>query len=160
MLVYGIDSATVGSVIREVSAESYAGNLESNRCDSAGRDRKGNPKTRFTIRVRSSFEPGHRLGLQTNANGDRRRMPAACWHVYRDVLAALLSVNPDARLVSAQGDYHGARAFLESFEATGDSNIGSRMEPLAYRNACECGPDWDRESPHVKRLREAHAAFA
>lgn len=159
MLVYGLDSETVARVIREVSAESYAGNLEG-RTEPAGRDRKGNPKTRFTLRVRSSYGPGHRLGQQINANGNRRRMPAACWHSYRDTLAALLSANPDARLVSAQGDYTGARSFLDSFEATGESNIGSRMSPLYYRDACECDSDHDADSIHVRRLRDACAAFA
>lgn len=159
MLIYGMDSETVADVIREVSAESYAGNLEASRCESNGRDRAGNPKTRFTIRVRSSFEPGHRLGQQITPNGNRRRVPAACWHVYRDVLAALLARNPDARLVSAQGDYRGARAFLDSFERTGDSNIGSQVSPLAYRDACECSPEWDSFSPHVRRLRETMGAL-
>ena len=117
----------VEASLKLTSARYYAGNLVFKRAP----EQRGH-WVHFTLTVKSSAGPGSRRSYSG------RRISAACWHAHRDVMLALFARIPDVRLVSASADYHGREHFLRSFEATGDRNIGSMVQPMAYRDACDC----------------------
>lgn len=95
---------------------------------------------------------GHRLTLTVHASGKMggrrshsgRKVAAACWHVHRDFMRHLYRLAPDAVIQSALATYRGSEDFENTFEATGDRNMGSAFEPCAVRNACECDDDDDK----------------
>lgn len=90
----------------------------------------------FTLRTVN----GRSQGARRSASG--RRLAKACWHAHRDVMQALFDQHPDAILHTALAKYTGAQSFADTFEATGDGNVGSMAQPLAMRDACECDGEW------------------
>lgn len=78
----------------------------------------------FTIRTRYSKKHGSR----TSASG--RHMPKASWEAHRDVMLALFEVWPEATLRTAHATYRGRQNFLDTFEATGNHNVGSQFHPV------------------------------
>lgn len=121
------DTSRVIALVDRVSHELYAGNLT---CDARedGRTHDGRAKIRWTLATRDSFAPGSR----TAASG--RHMPKASWQAHRDVMRALFMLDPEAELATGLATYRGLRDFNERFEATGDHNVGSRMEPRSIRD--------------------------
>lgn len=112
------------------------GNLTFNRFDAA--NAKG---TAFlvTLRVRDS----HSYFARRSYKG--RRMVSACWHAYYAFLKALFDLAPDAKVATARITYKGREDFDLNAPGTGRGNIGSRMEPMAYADACDChGVAWTR----------------
>lgn len=67
-----------------------------------------------------------------------RRVAAVCWHGHRAFMEALFNRAPAARLKSTMIDYRGRLDFWTRHDATGQRNIGSIAQPLAYRDACDC----------------------
>jgi hypothetical protein len=53
-------------------------------------------------------------------------------------MKAIFDLVPDARVKTAVADYVGKKNFYEKFEATGRTNIGSMVEPMEFRDACNC----------------------
>ena len=92
----------------------------------------------FTLKVRDSKKAGHRVGFSRRKDGGRRRLKSACWHAHRDVMKAIFDMNPESVLKTAKVYYKGKDDFYEKFEDTGYGNIGSIMEPILYRELCEC----------------------
>jgi hypothetical protein len=126
MKLYGVTEAQLLSVLKTVN-KSYKGNLTFNYTT-----QKRN-HVQFTMRVASSHGRGARLGHTG------RHIVAACWHAHRDLMRAIFAKHPDARLVSCQAVYNGRNRFEQEFERTGDKNIGSIVQPMYYREACERG---------------------
>jgi hypothetical protein len=127
MKVWNVSADCIGHVVQAVSAEKYGGNLIFKRLpETDGR------AVRFTLTVRKAADPG---GRRSNTG---RKVCAACWHCHRDVMEAILTIVPNARIKTAQADYRGREDFDEKFEDTGDTNCGSMMDPLAYADSCEC----------------------
>jgi hypothetical protein len=114
-------------VVRAVSYTHYGGNIIFKRLP----ERVGRAVA-FTLTVRRSDEAGARR----SATG--RRIAAACWHAHRDVLRAIFGVAPNSRVKTAFADYRGVADFEDKFEDTGNSNIGSIVDRVDYRQACEC----------------------
>lgn len=91
---------------------------------------------------------GNRYRLKVNANDSRgpgarrsasgRRGPYACWHGFRDVIAAIFLVDPDARIATGLTVYRGAENFLQTYPATGDRNVGSMINPVTMPDLCDC----------------------
>lgn len=136
MQVWGVDAETAARTIRDVSISRYDGNLILDgaiRSEGFGRD--GSPRIRVKLTVRDSSGPGHRVGNRRTSKGNRYRMRAACWHAYRDAIAALFDANPDARVKSALGDYRDRADFEARFAETGYRQIGPGE---MYKDACEC----------------------
>lgn len=104
----------------------YDGNVTFNRLDQSWRN------INFTLRVKSSKGPGHRV------SHTGRRIPSACWHVHRDFMKAIFDIAPDAVLRSCRAVYRGKDGFERDYPATAHINIGSMMQPLSFANACEC----------------------
>lgn len=118
----------VGEIISQVSHDYYQGNL----CGTGWKGdlvrRDGRVETRFTLAVENSFGPGAR----TSASG--RHMPKASWQAHAKVMAAIFDRDPDAILKTVLATYKGAADFHSKYRATGDHNVGSRMEPRAIRD--------------------------
>lgn len=128
MLLKSTLSATdVERLVDTISRARYAGNLTCSARDD-GHTRQGLPKVRFTLAVADSFGPGAR----TAASG--RHMPKASWQAHYAVMGALYDADPQAVLQTALTTYRDRDHFLRSAEATGDRNVGSRMEPHALRD--------------------------
>lgn len=119
--------ANIDVLADEVSELHYSGNLQLEAAQTRGTDRKGRNKTLFTLRVRDSRGPGARV----SASG--RHMPKASWQAHRDVMEAIFRFDPSAFLHTALADYDGREDFLRKYEATGDKNVGSMMEPVSFR---------------------------
>ena len=82
-----------------------------------------------------------RLGFMKNKNGSRRKINAVCWHGFRDFLIELYNISGNNfRVVTAQTTYNNKDDFYNKYQATGQNNIGSMIEPLHYEDACNCGP--------------------
>ncbi len=93
---------------------------------------------RLTLTVHSSSKPG---GRRSHSG---RKVAAACWHVHRDFMRHLYRLAPEAVIQSALATYRGAEDFEQTFEETGDRNMGSAFQPCAVRNACKCTDDDDK----------------
>lgn len=117
-LAYALDMALT---------EKYAGNVVwSDLNDFQGRRDGRWSYPRFTLQTRDAWAYGSR----TAASG--RHMRKASWEAHREALAAIFDADPGAFVHSALADYHGRDDFLAKFPATGDKNIGSRAEPVAF----------------------------
>ena len=96
----------------------------------------------FTLRVKDSKKPGHRLGApqytMTGGSGKQRRMVSACWHVHRDVMKTIFEMNPEANLRTTLAHYENKESFHELFPGTGYTNWGSEMFPAYAEELCEC----------------------
>lgn len=99
--------------------------------------------TRFRARVvpvqsGASTMPAGISALGARKSWSGRRIKAACWHAYRDVLIEVFAINPDARVYTAMAKYKGVDSFNEQFPRTADQNIGSMASPAYMPDLCEC----------------------
>jgi hypothetical protein len=119
-------TVTQMEVALAIANRAYDGNLQFNRFE---------PRAKcigFTLRVKSSKAPGHRLSYSG------RHLTAACWHAHRDFMRAIFDIAPNAVLRSCHAVYDGVAMFEANYRDTGYKNIGSMMQPLDFQNACEC----------------------
>ena len=159
MIVKGLTAEEVRAAIGIVGARNFGGNLTVNREPEQYRG-----GVRFTLRVESSKGPGHRLGYSLNKAGNQKRLTAACFHAYGEVIRELLargakyvqsapimlerSRNKDARPARWTWDN-----WQENADAMAYQNIGSIMEPLMFCEACEC-----EEGPMPRHAETVYAA--
>lgn len=146
MIVKGMSPEHVGQLIARVSARNFGGNLIAKRKPEAYRG-----AVRFTLAIKDSRGPGHRLGFSRNAaSGKRRRLAAACYHAYGEVIRELLELGAEyvqtAPIMLERARNKGARpsrwtreTWKKYADAMAEVNIGSQFEPLAFCDACECG---------------------
>lgn len=86
--------------------------------------------------------PGARYSPNPFAENPRR-VKAACWHAFRDVLSALFEMAPDAIVRSGLGRegaivYNGKAEFEATYPATRYRNVGSEMYPQQFGSLCAC----------------------
>lgn len=129
MKLWNVTQEQLEGIVTEVSNEQYGGNL---RIKSIATNGKRVKTVTFTLTVNSSKEKG---GRRSHSG---RRVCACCWHGHRDVMQKIFVRFENARLQTALADYRGRDDFENSFESTGDKNIGSQFAPLAMRDACDC----------------------
>lgn len=114
------------------------------------RELRGGPDrgaTEYSFGLRPVFgEDTYRL-IRDGMSG-RRRVNAVCWHGHYDWMDEVFTRDPEARIISAVATYNGRRGFLRDAPPTGEKNIGSPAYPLAYADACECGPGPERYGPY------------
>ncbi len=127
MHVWGVSADNIERIVYTVSEGHYDFNVKFKRFpEQVGR------AVRFTLTVSKAANKGGRIGHTG------RRIAAACWHVHRDIMVAIMTIFPDARIKTAQADYRGIEDFMDKFASTGYTNIGSQIEPMYFNNACEC----------------------
>lgn len=128
----GITFQNVCDIVNKVSAESYDGHVivHRNAHPLGGR----NPDYGFTGRITAdkSRVPGARMSWSGRATN------AACWHVFRDVIRAVLTQYPDAVVTTGMARYDGLAGFERDYPATGSQNIGSMMQPAYMPEMCDC----------------------
>lgn len=131
MKINGLSLAEFTETVKRVSDEVYDGNvIVANDAHDAG-----NGQCVARIRVKDSSGTGSRR------NPSQRRMVAACWHAYRDVIHAALDSYPDAKITTNMATYDGMSEFLRNYPCTADQNIGSAQHPAYMPDLCECGND-------------------
>jgi hypothetical protein len=90
----------------------------------------------FTLTVKSTKGPGTRKGFSPTSTGKEKRVSAACWHVHGNFFDSLLSINPQAVVVS---NWSGGKTVITKDGGNWqDVNIGSIMRPLMFSEACFC----------------------
>lgn len=67
-----------------------------------------------------------------------QRVGGVCWHGHRAFMEELFKRSPNTVLKSHMATYRGRIEFYAEHDATGNRNIGSVKQPLAYRRACDC----------------------
>lgn len=147
MYVKGIQPCDVHQIVERVSRKYFGGNLTFTRTPEyyCGRG------IRFTLRVRDSRGPGHRKGLDHGwRNGAKpRRMVAACYHAYGEVIRALLAAGAEwvqtAPITLERYRSGGAKpkrwtreTWREHAHEMAYVNIGSQMYPAYFADACDC----------------------
>lgn len=85
-------------------------------------------RVRFTLETRDAYEHGSRKA----ASG--RHMRKASWEAHRDVMLALLKLDPDAVIRTALATYRGKTDFERQYPATAHANRGSIMNPVTIRS--------------------------
>lgn len=143
MKAYGVTTSDIAQVTELVSANSYEGNLITNRLENG----PGNAVT-FTLRVRSSRGKGHRFSTSG------RRMVSACWHAHRDVMIVLFNQHPDMKLVSALATYNGRSEFMREFPDTYYKQVGSVYDPVEFGSLCSCDGSMPVRHPSVSNACE------
>lgn len=100
--------------------------------------------TRFRARVtvgETGFQlygKGDELAPGQRRSWSGRRIKAACWHVYRDVLNEVFNINPEANVYTGMAKYKGRKGFEDNYPATGERNIGSMFQPAYMPDLCDC----------------------
>jgi len=128
MIARKVTEQEMYKAIRETAAQ-YAGNVKFKTFTPKG---KG---FNFTLTVHKAADAGGRR------SAEGRKIAAACWHVHRDFMRNLYTLNPAAVIISSFARYEGRADFEETHGTTGDRNIGSGFNPQSYRNACKCTDD-------------------
>lgn len=139
MIITGISLTDFENIVSNVSHSVYAGNIIVN---SNVREYSGN---RFSARIRAidsgtgTLPPGESaLGSRRTSGSTARRSVSACWHAYRDVIAAVFEANPKARVRTSMESYIGVEGFRKNYPSTGWCNIGSEWYPRYMPDLCDC----------------------
>ena len=106
---------------------------------------------RVKLRVVDSKGPYHRRGLTYTSRAIKlpdgtpstkqyppKRLASLCWHGFREVFMAIYSRHRDAVIITGRARYNDRDHFVETYRNTGHDNIGSRMIPMEYQEACDC----------------------
>jgi hypothetical protein len=134
MEIKGITSEVFGAIVWRVSETRYDENVTCDGLAPTKYGRGGVPRFNQRVIVRSSRGAGARRSWSG------RRMPCACWHVFRDVVRATLTAHPTATFRTRMAHYT-ADNFESTYPATGCLNIGSLMQPAYMPDLCECSSD-------------------
>jgi len=86
----------------------------------------------FRLRVNKSRDMGAKLGFSG------KHTVAACWHVHRDFLKNLFESSPSVKVKTCIAVYDGKDGFEKNYPDTGYKNIGSIMNPIYFKDSCEC----------------------
>lgn len=108
----------------------YNNNLQFNRID---QDTKN--ALLVTLRVRSSRESGHRLGMSPTPKGNRRRLISACWHVHRDFFSVLFDMCPTAKVKTGWVTYENQADFMKCYPQTAVRKVSPSAN---ITQLCEC----------------------
>lgn len=129
----------IRDITGEVSEARYAGNVTLWRDARTVRHSRNG----ITVSARTVVRDSREAGARRSAAG--RRMPVACWHATRDVLAAIFDADPDAVVTTAMARYDGRDGFHRTFPGTAGRNVGSMIAPAYIEEMCDCSGevrDW------------------
>jgi len=141
MEIRNVTPAQFEQVVGEISRRMYSGNVV---CEwLRGRYqltptllRADGTAFRGRVVVRDSRSPGARRSWSG------RRMPAACWHAFRDVVRATLREYPQAIVKTSMARYTYAN-FEDVYPGTGERNVGSLFQPAYMPDLCDCDHEGD-----------------
>lgn len=119
MIIKNVTSVAIRKALARANKK-YQSNLTFNRFDIYGRS------YRVTLKVLSSNGKGARRGFTG------RRMISACWHAHGHFFDALLSLYPEAIIVT------GTHKITRDGGNWQDRNIGSIVSPMYFSDACQC----------------------
>lgn len=142
-----LSAEKLAAIVTEVSDTDYSGNLNGEVELVRGRTK------RFKMGTRDS----HADGSRTSWTGRHGRY--ACWHAFRDVLAAILLEDPKATIRTGMATYGGAQGFLDTYPGTADQNVGSMVRPAYMDELCIGDTHLDNHytSRHIGALERAVA---
>jgi hypothetical protein len=94
---------------------------------------------RFTLKLGASKTYQRTSPSMTNKDGEPRRIAAVCWHGHAAFFRELFKFEPNAIVSSSRMGHvkYTAENFESTFGPTGDWNIGSHYNPVAFRDACD-----------------------
>jgi hypothetical protein len=150
MQIRNVSVTDVANAIAAVNSR-YDGNIAVHNDADTRYSAKGVPTFHGRITVHASKG----TGAAVSYNG--RAKKAACWHVFRDVFAEILETHPTAVIKTALATYT-AETFSDVYPETGQTNVGSMIEPLDACDACKC--DDSGEIVTLGFNAEAHAQQA
>jgi hypothetical protein len=150
MEIKGVTPGQLATVVATVSHALYDGNVVPGWSDWPTVLNAAGTRFRGRVIVKSSRGSGARRSWSG------RRMPAACWHAFRDVFRVSFAVYPEAVFKTSLARYT-AENFEATYPATGEVNIGSMMAPAYMPDLCDCESDHanvsrDRTPLAVERL--------
>ena len=137
--IKGIKADEFDAIVRHVSEARYERNVMCNDPRPSGLNAAG---TRFRQRVIVASSRG--AGARRSWSG--RRMPCACWHVFRDVVRATLAAHPAVTFRTSLA-YYTSDNFEATYPATGTVNVGSMGQPAYLPDLCECDDDDNGDEP-------------
>jgi hypothetical protein len=138
MEIKGITSDDFAEIVHRVSRAQYDGNITVN-------DPRPAPMNRWGLRFRQRVIATSSCGAGARRSASGRRMPCACWHVFRDVVRATLVQVPAATFRMSLA-YYTSDNFESTYPATGYVNVGSMFAPATLPELCECN-DVDNGRP-------------
>ena len=146
MIIRGIPELAFREAIAQTSEVWYEDNLRVvESLWSIPRDPTREGSRTVLNRARVTVRDSAREGASRSPNG--RRIASACWHAYRDVMANIFVMYPDADIVSQLGRYNGVNEFLRNYAATAYTQAytqkGSEVIPRAMFTLCECAKRTD-----------------
>jgi hypothetical protein len=106
--------------------QKFGDNIIFNRIEAKGK------RVHFTLRCKSSKGPGHRISYRY------RKLIAACYHAHFCFIKNLFRVNPNCFIKSSMAQYNSLDDLKANCGYSASKNIGSRMQPMSYGDACEC----------------------
>jgi hypothetical protein len=83
-----------------------------------------------TLKVRDSHGNGARM------TQEQRHLISACWHVHGTFFEALLTINPNAIIITQAQTIFIKNGIIQNNWV--DRNIGSVCSPFSWSYACEC----------------------
>lgn len=147
MIFSGITPAQVEQIVAQVSVEHYAGNVVPEWVKYG----RWGPTTLSATRFRGQIVVWDSYGRGARRSGTGRRMPAACWHVFRDVLGPMLLEHGARRISTSQASYT-PENWEELYPCTAYRNVGSLVHPVELRNTCDCNARGSATAPHRRTL--------
>lgn len=137
MQITGVTPDQFNTIVEKVGAADYFDNLafELSSQQSSTRFRGRVVPKRASVAPKTPA-PGARLS--GNYLSGQRCVKAACWHVFRDVLMALFTEFPNARVYTSMATYKGMDGFQANYLPTRYQNIGSMMYPVTMPELCDC----------------------
>ena len=63
---------------------------------------------------------------------------AVCFHGHKEFMDRIFEINPNAIIRTCKAAYLGMNDFANKFESVGDLNAGSMLNPIRYRDMCNC----------------------
>lgn len=131
MEITGIEPDVFDAIVRRISADRFDDNVTCYDPRPSARHTRAGTRFRQRVLVRSSREAGARRSWSG------RRMPCACWHVFRDVVRATLAEHPAVTFRTSLAFYTSGN-FETTYPATGAVNVGSACQPAYLPDLCEC----------------------
>jgi len=129
---FHVESKSVLRVALKLTTRLYENNIRWKTEPTYKRhDRQGREVYTATITVIDSSGPGARR------SHTGRKISAACWHVHGDLFDRIWALDPEAMIKTNLPKGTTMNGPEDNWQG-GDTNIGSMVNPLWFRYACEC----------------------